>query len=109
MKNPDNDRKEFVHIGLIIDTLLSSYRKNTKGAVGKLDRIANVWSSATGTAIAENTKPISVKGGLLLVNVTSSVWMQQLQYIKDDLIVRLNAALGVEDIDNIKFKIGKVY
>jgi predicted nucleic acid-binding Zn ribbon protein len=108
MKNFDSKKREFVPIGFVIDSLLSSYQKTTKTTAGKLVRIVDVWSEVTGSVISENTKPTAMKDRLLLVNVTSSVWMQQLQYMKNDLIVRVNAALGAEDIENIKFKIGKV-
>jgi len=108
MRNSENCKKELIHIGSIIKSLLSSYQVPGKSSVGKLNRIADVWTTVTGKAIADNTKPHAIKGKLLYVNVTSSVWIQQLQYIKKDLIARLNAALGEKDIDNIKFKIGSV-
>lgn len=108
MKNLDNKKIEFVHIGSVIDSLLAPYKKNTRTNAGKLARIEDVWSEVTGSAIAENTRPTALKDSLLLVNVTSSVWIQQLQYIKKDLIFRLNSTLGAEDIENIRFKIGNV-
>lgn len=108
MKKTDDDRKEFVQIGSIIDSVLSSYKRTPKSTVGRLNKIADIWSTVTGKTIADNTKPTAVKGKLLLVNVTSSVWVQQLQFIKNDLVLRLNASLRGEEIDDIKFKIGKV-
>jgi predicted nucleic acid-binding Zn ribbon protein len=102
------NNKELNHIGPIIESLLSSYRDSATSSVGKLNQITNVWTAVTGKAISDNTKPCIIKGKLLHVNVTSSVWIQQLQYIKRDLIARLNAALGGEHVDNIKFKIGRV-
>jgi predicted nucleic acid-binding Zn ribbon protein len=76
--------------------------------MGRFNQITEVWATVTGETITDNTKPHAIKGKLLYVNVTSSVWIQQLQYIKKDLIVRLNAVLGKEEIDNIKFKIGRI-
>jgi predicted nucleic acid-binding Zn ribbon protein len=108
MKNSENCKKELIHIGPIIKSLLSFYQVSETSSVGKLNRIAGVWTTVTGKAISDNTKPHAIKGKFLYVNVTSSVWIQQLQYIKKDLIARLNATLGGEDIDNIRFKIGSI-
>jgi predicted nucleic acid-binding Zn ribbon protein len=108
MADSKKNNKELIHIGPILKSLLSSYQDSATFSVGKLNQIVNVWTSVTGKAISDNTKPYIIKGKLLHVNVTSSVWIQQLQYIKTDLITRLNAALGGEHVDNIKFKIGKI-
>ncbi|MGD9210514.1 MAG: DUF721 domain-containing protein [Desulfobacteraceae bacterium] len=108
MNSSDKKNQPLVHIGPIIETLLSSYRTTSKTSVGKLTRIVKVWATVVGTAIADNTKPVSLKEKLLLVNVTSSVWVQQLHFIKGDLINRLNIALGEDRIEDIKFRVGQV-
>lgn len=107
MKKSDNSAN-FVRLGPIINSLISSYQKTTEPSVGKLSKIEDAWKSIAGSDIAENTKPTAIRGGLLTVNVTSSVWIQQLQYIKVELIIRLNAALKGESIENIKFKVGRI-
>ncbi len=107
MKN-SRQNKDFSHIGPIISSLISSYQKTPENSVGKLNQIVRIWPTVTGADITENTKPVAIKGNRLLVNVTSSVWLQQLQFISQELIIRLNAALDGESIDTIKFKIGPV-
>jgi predicted nucleic acid-binding Zn ribbon protein len=42
------------------------------------------------------------------VNVTSSTWMHQLQFLKKDIIKQINHALGKELVEEIKFKIGPI-
>jgi predicted nucleic acid-binding Zn ribbon protein len=108
MKRSDQTKKEFVHIGSIIGSLLSTYQPTPTSTVGRLAQILNMWDAVAGSTIAQNTKPKVLKGKLLTVNVTSSVWLQQLQFTKNELIIRLNAALGAEEIENIKFKIGRI-
>jgi len=61
-----------------------------------------------GEAVAKNAKPAGFKGKILLVNVVSSVWIQELQYYRNDMIRKLNEALGKELVCDIKFKIGPV-
>jgi predicted nucleic acid-binding Zn ribbon protein len=66
------------------------------------------WTDLVGAVIAENARPAAIKGKLLLVNVSSAPWMQQLQYLKQELIQKLNRALGRDAVEEIRFKIGPV-
>jgi predicted nucleic acid-binding Zn ribbon protein len=58
--------------------------------------------------IAQNARPAAFKGRILLVHVTSSTWVHQLQFLKVEMIDKLNDALGKALIDDLKFKIGTV-
>jgi predicted nucleic acid-binding Zn ribbon protein len=66
------------------------------------------WNDVVGPAIAENTRPQAIKGKLFLVNVSSAPWMHQLQFLKPELIEKLNETLGKEVVGDIRFKIGPV-
>ena len=69
-------------------------------------RLWQQWEDVVGPTIAQNTRPEAIKGKLLLVNVSSAPWMQQLQFLKPELIEKLNEALGKEVVGDIRFKIG---
>jgi predicted nucleic acid-binding Zn ribbon protein len=71
-------------------------------------RLWEQWKDVVGPAIAQNTQPEAIKGKLLLVNVSSAPWMQQLQFLKPELIEKLNETLGKELVEDIRFKIGPV-
>jgi len=99
-----NRRKAgFVHIGRIVDDVLKSYRRESDS---ELIRVWQVWDGAVGDTISQNARPAAFKGRLLLVHATSSIWIHQLQFLKKDIIVKLNDALGKSLIDDLKFKIG---
>jgi predicted nucleic acid-binding Zn ribbon protein len=66
------------------------------------------WQDVVGPTIAENARPEAIKGKLLLVNVSSAPWMQQLQFLKAELVEKLNESLGREVVQDIRFKIGPV-
>jgi predicted nucleic acid-binding Zn ribbon protein len=70
-------------------------------------RLWQQWEDVVGAAIAQNTRPEAIKGKLLLVNVSSAPWMQQLQFLKPELIQKLNQTLGKELVEDIRFQIGK--
>jgi predicted nucleic acid-binding Zn ribbon protein len=71
-------------------------------------RLWQQWEDVVGQPIAQNTQPEAIKGKLLLVNVSSAPWMQQLQFLKLELIEKLNEALGKDLVGDIRFKIGPV-
>lgn len=66
-----------------------------------------VWQQAVGEQIANNTAPANVRNGVLFVNVASSVWMQQLNFLRDQILEKLNARLSNKSqLKEIRFKIG---
>jgi len=40
--------------------------------------------------------------------VTSSTWVHQLQFLKEEMIAKLNESLEKSLIDDLKFKIGPI-
>lgn len=98
-------KKEFVHIGGIIDDVISQYRRESDG---ELTRVWQIWDGTVGEAIATNAQPAAFKGKLLLVHVTNSTWIHQLQFLKGDIISKINVALGKPLVEEIKFKIGPI-
>ncbi len=70
------------------------------------DLLWRVWDRAVGPTIARNARPAAFKQRLLMVHVSSSVWLQELHFQKAALIERLNTEAGVTIVDDIQFKIG---
>ena len=101
----EKDKAKFVHIGHIIDDVLKTYRRESDG---ELIRVWHVWDRIVGDVISKNAKPAAFKGRILLVYVTSSTWVHQLQFLKEEMIGKLNEGLGKSLIDDLKFKIGPV-
>lgn len=93
----------FTPIGKVLDTLLDQCRANNAGGILHL---IQVWEATVGSPISDNAKPFAVKGSLLLVHVSSSVWLHQLRFLKTEILDRLNRELTHQRIDDIKFKIG---
>lgn len=67
-----------------------------------------VWGEVVGKTIARNAQPERIRNGTLLVKVTSPVWMQQLQYMKDMISEKLNQRLRAEVVKNIFFVVGTI-
>ena len=63
-----------------------------------LARVQELWGRAAGPAIAAAAAPTAERDGVLTVSCCASVWAQELDLMSDDLVARLNAALGGERI-----------
>jgi predicted nucleic acid-binding Zn ribbon protein len=67
-----------------------------------------IWNDVVGPTIAHNAQPERIRNGTLFIKVTSPVWMQQLQYMKDMIAERLNQRLKRNIVRNIFFVVGQV-
>jgi len=104
MRMERKERKaKFIHIAEIIGDVLKNYRRE---ADGEILMVWQIWDSIVGDVISQNAKPAAFKGRVLLVHVSSSTWIHQLQFLKKEMIAKLNHALGKTLIDDLKFKIG---
>lgn len=65
-------------------------------------RIAQHWSAAVGARIADRTLPHAFARGVLTVKVASSAWQNELTFLKEDIIARLNELLGQRLVRDLK-------
>ena len=64
------------------------------------------WVQVVGPEIAERTAPQVIRGTVLWIAVSDSVWMQQLHLQKQALLEQINANVrGDEKISDIRFQI----
>ena len=66
------------------------------------------WDEEVGEAMACRAQPSQFRNGLLIVTVSSHAWLQEMQFLKDDLLERLNRHLGMEVIRDLYFVSGRV-
>lgn len=105
MEKKNSPYDSFTPLGQVLSSIIDQCRSENAGG---LSQLARIWRKTFGAPIADNAKPYAIKGSLLLVHVSSSVWMHQLQFLKNELLDRLNHALVEGRITDIKFKIGPV-
>jgi hypothetical protein len=67
-----------------------------------------VWNEVVGKPVARNAQPEKIRNGTLFVKVSSPVWMQQLQFMKDLIAEKLNQRLRAEVVTNIFFVVGSL-
>ena len=69
-------------------------------------RIWEVWEEVAGEAVAKNARPIWIKKGLLKVNVSDPIWLQELKFAGETIRSNLNQKLGRIAVQKIEFRLG---
>jgi len=95
------DKKSFIHIREVIDNITSTIPINFDDI-----RIWKVWDGVVGKKIAEHAQPSWIKKGVLMVKVTDSVWLQELEFMAEKIKEGLNAKIQREAIKKIRFRVG---
>jgi hypothetical protein len=67
-----------------------------------------IWNEVVGKTVARNAQPEKIRRGTLFVKVSSPVWMQQLQFMKDLITEKLNHRLASGVVQNIFFFVGPI-
>ena len=71
--------------------------------------IPDVWNRAVGPQISAHTNPFKFKNGTLFVNVSDPAWMQQLRFMKQEIMDKVNLEWEKKEIENIYFSIGDLH
>jgi predicted nucleic acid-binding Zn ribbon protein len=72
--------------------------------IGALANIAADWRQVCGETVARHCAPADLRDGVLSIVVDSPAWMQQLSFLKAELLEKLQTH-GIEDI---RFTRGKL-
>ena len=92
---------EFVSVSDSIEELFNNV---------KLSRAVDLWKIRNALKIVFDEKlkckfkVLSFKNGILIIGVPNSVWAQELSFMKNDIISKLNDALEGIVVDRIMFK-----
>ena len=73
----------------------------------KEGKIWLIWEAVVGAQIAAQAKPAGFRDGVLTVAVASAPWMQQLTYLKKEIVAKLNRRLGTELVKDIYLRAGR--
>ncbi|OGP68325.1 MAG: hypothetical protein A2W27_11445 [Deltaproteobacteria bacterium RBG_16_44_11] len=90
----------------ISEILLSLLKK--RGLASKIEENAllQLWPKVVGPQIIMHTKADAVRNGILFVKTISSVWVQQLHFMKEEIRQKLNQLAGKDVVKDIRFLVG---
>ncbi len=92
-------------LGITLEKMLAR-----RGFASKLQeyRLFGQWERAVGAVIARHAQPSAIRAKKLTVTVDSSAWMQQLSFLRPELINKVNACLKEEAVESITLRIGEL-
>jgi hypothetical protein len=64
-------------------------------------RLESEWPSIVGETIGKHSRPIQYDKGTLIVEVTNSVWLQEIRFFVDEIIFKVNKHKGHHWVDRI--------
>ena len=72
-----------------------------------LAAIQAIWPDAVGARIAAEARPVREREGTVTVECRAATWAQELDLLHDDLLARVNAALGSERVARLRMVVGE--
>jgi len=67
-------------------------------------QVLSLWPEVIDEGIRKNTEAVKIKNQVLYVSTSSSVWAQELTFLKEEIIKKINEKAGREVIKDIRFK-----
>lgn len=101
-----NMKKGLTPLGNILSKALDNFRPSSDM---EMTRIWDLWDTTLEQGVAANSKPGAFKDGILIVHVSSSVWLQHLRFMGNDLKTDINLALGRPLVKELRFKIATLH
>jgi len=101
-------RKKTAKPLLVGDILQEALKRRNIQIDCRDQEIVTGWEKTVGPQIFQQTRPEKIRNKTLYLKVSSSAWMQQLQFMKPELIEKVNTALGKEAVNNIFFNVGVI-
>lgn len=87
-----------------IDRLLRHLRAPSTSIV---QSVFSDWPALVGELIGEHTRPVEVVDGTLTIEVDDPAWAAELRWLADELIGRIRAGLGTNEINEIQVRIAR--
>ena len=72
-----------------------------------LAAIQAVWPEAVGSRVAAEARPVRERDGTVTVECRAATWAQELDLLHDELLARLNEALGDERVSRLRMVVGE--
>ena len=79
------------------------------GLADALARLAALdeWAAAVGARVSEVTRPVEVRGDTLVVEVSSSAWINELAMMSSLILKRVNERMGDPPIGRLRFRLAE--
>ena len=90
------------------DVLRATLKQQNIDLNMKDQHLCDAWSKAVGPLISSQTCVERFDRNTIFLKVSSPVWMHQLQFMKSEIMKRINSILGNEVVETLFFSIGVI-
>jgi len=105
MKRPSRSRGFPTKVAGILGSVLE--KKHLKKRIEDCE-VFEIWDDVVGENIAIRTAPLGFRKGALKIGVSDHGWLQQLQFMKEEIKEKLNEKLGRALVESIYFQVGNI-
>ena len=100
------DRKpaHLEHLSVVLDSFL--YESGIRESLDRLG-VLDDWARVVGPRISEVTRPVEVQRETLVVEVSSSAWLNELAMMKVSILEELNRGVERPPIEGIRFRLAE--
>ena len=104
MSQSNNIPSPFTPLSVVVEHFIQN-----RGLEGKMREHAlrNRWDDIVGEQISSHTRPDTIRFGALHVLVDHSAWLQQLAFLKPELMRRVEGYIGEGIIKDIVLRLGR--
>ena len=89
-------------ISRIVEQIREQYRFDEKR---EYSEAVKDWGNIVGPELAKHTKPIKIKDNSLVIGVEGSAWSQEISFMKNAILQKVNTRLGRRFIKSVKTQI----
>ncbi|MFA6320253.1 MAG: DUF721 domain-containing protein [Candidatus Omnitrophota bacterium] len=72
------------------------------------EEVVDAWVGAVGEKAAKHTKPVSIKKGIMTVNIDGSGWLYEVTVRKKELLKKLEGKIKGKQVKVLRFRIGEI-
>lgn len=91
----------FITLAAALDKALNS---NKISVHLKAVEIARDWETLVGPAVSKHAQPVSLNRGILTLQTDSSVWRQQLSFMKPQILDRISERFNSSKINDLRIR-----
>ena len=101
-KNPRGYNPRLIPLAEILPASLQHWRGDKKGLLSALE---SQWSAIVGLPLSAKTRPVSLRGDLLVVAVDSSPLANELQFLQETILKKIRQEVPALTLTQIRFQL----
>jgi predicted nucleic acid-binding Zn ribbon protein len=99
---PGDDRSDPTPLAEVVDRLVSGWGA---ASADTTRTVFGDWDDIVGPQLAGRTKPRTLRQGTLTIAVSDPAWATQLRFLEAELVARIAAMTGSDEVERIDVRV----